>query len=323
MELINNTAYPHLLFRTAMLDDMMAVAPMLRVTYDVRNGICTPSKEQFWKLDPAPWEGLYGPMESDYVFQRGGIDVMVFGNAVAPNNIPIQRMLVKVAIAGKLSKEIMVIGNRKWKQMVTGLSITNPEPFTEMPIGLANAYGGWAVWDELRFPYSNNPHGKGFIWEKEFADGVPLPNVENPQQLITEWNQKPHPETLGSMPMCEKKVNHSATINYEKKELGSLSNTFFNASLPDMIVKELLPGEEIIVEGMTSKGNFKMVVPDHSFSADIFLGTQTNVRKMQIDQIGVEPNIGRAFITYRYPFNYKVIPGKQRTITLYEKTTAL
>ena len=87
---------------------------------------------------------------------------------------------------GSVSKELYVFGDRYWQ--MNGLP-SNPGEISEMPLLLANAFGG--------SQYTHNPLGKGI--EKD-GDGIQwLPNVEDPKSLLTSPGAISRPATLGPL----------------------------------------------------------------------------------------------------------------------------
>jgi len=318
MDVANNTLYPHLLFKTTAGKEKMAAAIILRVTYDIVDGKAIPSPQQKWPLSTAPWQNEYGGMEHDMIYRKGGVDVFVFGSAKALNNEPVKRMQVNIKLPGKLNHTLMVIGDRVWENKLFGLGPSEPKPFTEMPLTLANAYGGNDEWDGLQFPYPNNAVGKGFIWQKETAKGKPLPNIEDPAHLIGKWNDKPLPVGVVPSFICEKRIRTSSEFD-NKGVLKKLDPRFFNQAFNEMIVPEVLPGETFTVEGVNPKGPFVFTVPDHKLNVKLCFGEKQYERKCTIDQVGMETNYKRAFITYRYYFNYTLRPREIRSLEISEE----
>ncbi|HRI68611.1 MAG TPA: DUF2169 domain-containing protein, partial [Polyangium sp.] len=96
---------------------------------------------------------------SDELGPEGGIldegnsktsgEVLVTGRCYAPGGKPTQVSFVRVKMAN-VDKRLAVLGDRRYKLGVP----TVPEPFTEMPVDWAHAFGGEG--------YDKNPHGKGF-----------------------------------------------------------------------------------------------------------------------------------------------------------------
>ncbi|MEO6962905.1 MAG: DUF2169 domain-containing protein [Puia sp.] len=305
MELINHTSYPSMMFRSAVENDSLIASAILRVTYDIREDKVVPSPNQEWLLYKAPWESEYGPMEADQIFRLGGVDILVFGKARPKNGLPARNMDVSIKIENKLSYSVRVFGNRFWEKNIFGMTISEPEPFSEMPLTLYNAYGGKADWDGLKLPYGNNPFGKGYYWEREDAIHKPLPNVEDPKDLVSKWNHRPDPVGIASCPMNELRMRGNVTHN-EKGMLKNVDARFFNTAFPSMIVPELVAGEEIRIEGMLATGPFFFKIPRHELKVRLRIGEKENERTLKADQIGLIPDKMQAFITYRFPFRYKL-----------------
>lgn len=315
MELTNHTPYPAQLFRTIVDDDIIAAALMARVSFDCTDQGTVVSPNQDWPISRQPWISPYGPMTDDNIFMRGGVDVLVFGNAKTPGGKPGTQMTVNVFVNEKLINSIAVFGNRTWKTGILGTTIQGPEPFTEMPLTLENAYGGYDEWDGLKIPFPNNAYGKGFIWEKGNIDGKPLPNLEDPVHLIRKWSDQPDPVGLGVCPMGELK----ARGNIEKKDNGQITSIlprFYNAAFPSMIVDKVKAGDIIKVEGIMASGSYKFLVPPFQLAAKMSMGDTHDEQPLTIDQVGIIPEKQQAFISYRFPFRYKVKPMEVRSCEL-------
>lgn len=315
MELVNNTLFPHLLFRTSTAEkNKIAASVNVRISFDIEQGTLKESAEQSWPISATPVETEYGTLFGDFVYKRGGADIFVFGKAIAPGNKPIRQMQVSVFLKDKIDHTIAVFGNRVWEGGFLGLSMSPPEPFTEMPLSLQNSFGGSDEWDGLQIPSPTNPAGKGFIWKKENAVGKSLPNIENPGNLISSWKDKPAPTGVVPTGFCEERIMKSTNPN-EKIE-NFINPVFYNTAFYPMIASEIIPGEQIIISGVSAKGDYLVEIPDTSVSIDLQFGENHFARNFYIDQVGIEPQKNRAFITYKYAFNYTVRPHEQRVITI-------
>jgi hypothetical protein len=315
MELTNHTTFPAQLFRTIIKDDVIAASLMARVSFDCEGNEVKVSKNQDWPVSNKPWISVYGPMCDDNIFMRGGVDIFVFGNAKTPGGIPAKQMEVKVFINNSMINSLLVFGNRIWKNDIIGYSIQGPELFTEMPLTLENSYGGYDEWDGLKVPFPNNAYGKGFIWKKENTIGKALPNLEDPKNLIRKWNDQPDPVGLCHCPMSELK----ARGNIEKNSKGLITNIlpkFYNAAFPSMIVDTVKPGDIIKVEGLTHNGTYEFRIPSFELGAKIEIGESKDEKLLMIDQVGIIPEKQQAFISYRFPFRYKIRPMETRICEL-------
>src|SRR5690554_6091709 len=113
---------------------------IVKLTYEVSNGqaVLTQAKPLEHDLrDPELDPKM--PVGSDFWPGKDATDVLVRGSAYA--RAPVQETWVGVQV-GKAVKHIKVIGQRyvEWRGAVPGFSA--PEPFEEMAITNANAYGG-------------------------------------------------------------------------------------------------------------------------------------------------------------------------------------
>ncbi len=106
-------------------------------------------------------------------------EYLVSGSYFAPGGEAVQGGEVKVQF-GAQQKTLYVFGDRKWQ---TGVP-TQPEKITSMRLDYTRAFGG--------SNYPKNPVGMGYRLEQ-------LPNVENPDQLITSADDNVRPAGLGPL----------------------------------------------------------------------------------------------------------------------------
>ena len=149
--------------------------------------------------------------ESEVAPYKPSTDVVVIGKAYAPRGVPTERMVVGVQVGGR-RKTLTVTGNRHCHHRERSAPVfSDPEPFTDMEIRYDRAYGGR---DEKSIPqipfiYPRNFMGTGVVLRnvKEAVEGLPLPNVEDPQDLLTpdrlfieepdRWHLQPLPQGFG------------------------------------------------------------------------------------------------------------------------------
>jgi uncharacterized protein YjbI with pentapeptide repeats len=197
-----------------------------------------PLGDVFWDEDPE--KSLY--YSSDFVPLKPRADLLLVGKCHTPGGRLAQacRPIFQV---GPRSKPIGVFGNRFWKGLLKSMS--DPEPFTEMEIRYENSFGGEG--------YKKNPLGKGF-WKKQEGDGNkiwPLPNLEDPQDLIRSTSSSPDPAGFGPLNMMwQQRFSQAGTYKKEWEEERwpwypkDLDWGFFNSAPPDMQVEGYLKGDE-------------------------------------------------------------------------------
>ncbi|MBK9974834.1 MAG: DUF2169 domain-containing protein [Planctomycetes bacterium] len=176
-------------------------------------------------------------IEADLVPFKPVADVLLSGTCHVPAGKAITVCPVKFAVGG-WSKELAVIGNRKWDKGLVFSKQGEPEPFTQCALHWGNAFGGPG--------FAENAVGKGF------KDGA-LPNVEFPGKLIKGTGDKPAPAGFGPLPRTAKSRT-SKVGTYDKKWLKErwpalpkdFDWTYFNAAPADQQVEGFLRGDEQI-----------------------------------------------------------------------------
>ncbi|HSR13413.1 MAG TPA: DUF2169 domain-containing protein [Thermodesulfobacteriota bacterium] len=141
-------------------------------------------------------EGGSVKFESDLAAFKPRADVILIGKAHTPGGRMVQVLDASLKV-GSLRKILRVFGDREWdcSSRLVPDTFTAPQPFREMDLIYERAYGGMDGGEWCR----ENPVGRGFIAQssKKVADKTPLPNVEDPAQLIRSWKDRPRPAGFG------------------------------------------------------------------------------------------------------------------------------
>ena len=210
--------------------------------------------------------------ETDAVPFKPKTDIVLVGSAYAPGGKPVKAMEVSIRV-GKIHKALRVIGDRKWlfpTKLTMVPNVTDPEPFTTMPLTYDRAFGGIdetsAAW------YPENPTGRGFIGKKtrEAVHERPLPNIEDPADPITSWDSRPKlPAGFGFYGrgwVPRRKYAGIYDEKHEKERAPKLpldfSCAFFNGAHPDLQVEGYLKGDEDVdLRGGTPEGVLRFRLP--------------------------------------------------------------
>jgi len=149
--------------------------------------------------------------ETDFTAYKLATDVVVIGKAFSPTGKPVLQLDVSVEVAGH-RKTLRISGDRRCLYRPNAApGITDPVPFTEMPIQYERAYGGKDLKSDPQEPfyYPRNQQGVGVALKnvKESVEGMPLPNIEDPGDLLSQdriiigapdrWSGQPLPDGLG------------------------------------------------------------------------------------------------------------------------------
>ena len=79
----------------------------------------------------ATGECLYA---SDFADFKLHAEVLLAGTCHAPGGRPVAECPVRFSV-GAWSKTLLVVGRRVWTEKVLGPAISDPQPFTTMPLG--------------------------------------------------------------------------------------------------------------------------------------------------------------------------------------------
>ena len=134
-------------------------------------------------------------------------EVLLSGSCYAPQDKPVKVHQVRL-VFGQVDKNLFVFGDREWQKGSIGFTATDPVPFTKMPIGFEHSFGGPN--------YLKNPLGRGHDWlvDETGRKYLPLPNVEDPNHLITSPSDRPDPAGLGPIhPTWPQRAAKHGTFN--------------------------------------------------------------------------------------------------------------
>jgi hypothetical protein len=149
--------------------------------------------------------------ETDFAAFKLATDVVVIGRAMTPAGIPVPQLDVSVELAD-WRKTLRIFGDRHCLyRSQASPAFSDPVPFTEMPIRYERAYGGKDAKSDPQAPfyYPRNLNGVGVALKnaRDSIDGLPLPNIEDPADLLSpdrvvigepdRWSRQPLPDGLG------------------------------------------------------------------------------------------------------------------------------
>ena len=139
MDFENETGFPAEISRTQLFyKDLLMAIVVLKATFCVQpDGAVVPDPEQL-PLEEKDQETPYGTMDGEHAPIKENVDLLILGQAYAPENRAVQQMPVEIRLGG-FRNQLVVFGDRHWtKQFVP----SRPQPFLTMPVVYDNAYGG-------------------------------------------------------------------------------------------------------------------------------------------------------------------------------------
>jgi len=233
-------------------------------------------------------------------------EVLVVGKCFTPEGKPVSAYEVSLQM-GPIDKTLYVFGDRFWKRKKGILkTISDPLPFTEMDVIYENAFGGP--------DYKKNPLGKGHapIKSNTGKNVHPLPNIEDPHDLIDSPKKKQDPAGFGPIDLTwPQRMEKAGT--YDQKWLDKLfpglaqdiDYTYFNAAPPDQWLDGFFNGNESFeIRGMhPDNKTLQSRLPETRSRCFINLkideGEQFREIKTNLDTVWLFPHAEKGIIVWR------------------------
>ncbi|WP_437502131.1 DUF2169 domain-containing protein [Sorangium sp. So ce1099] len=221
-------------------------------------------------------------------------ELLVTGRCYPPGRVARPASSVRVKL-GSIDKSLYVIGDRTWGL----LGMSDPAPFTEMPVTWRNAFGGEG--------FARNPLGKGH-GDKSAA----LPNIESPRHLIRARGDRPAPAGLDgydvTWPQRFSKIGTCDTAWREECFPGfarDMDPTLFNMAPDDQQIDGFFRGDEtFVVENMhPDKPRIEGALPGIKSRCFVCLKTSDGVEirepAMKLDTVRLFPHRERGVVLFR------------------------
>lgn len=247
---------------------------VVKATYDIEGGSprLHEQQEPVWLVDEYHGEPGESSLEhgSDIALEKPLTDVVFVGCAHAASG---PRPFVDARFrVGPIEKRLRVFGDRFWQRTMGFLSPTEPQPFQRMPIVWDRAFGGWdetgsdgPEWE------SSNPVGVGFRGNGSRLplEGTPLPNVENPLDLIGEPGDEPSPWGLSFVsPNWAPRARFAGTYDEAWRTSRApllpedFDSRFHQVAPPNQLsAGELPPGSPVELENLSPSGRLAFALP--------------------------------------------------------------
>lgn len=186
--------------------------------------------------------------ESDMAPFKPRADIVLTGRAYAQDRRTVLDVMLRV---GNLKKILRIFGNRYWVSSFLAERPSEPEPFSVMDITYERAFGGIDM--ESGDFCRENPTGQGFYTKKtkKTLNNSPLPNIEDPDNLIRSWKDHPKPVGFGFYNKAWiPRASYAGTYDTKWRKERSpefpedFSFDYYNAAHPDLQVKGYLKGDE-------------------------------------------------------------------------------
>lgn len=242
---------------------------------------------------------------SDYHLGKPASDIVVLGDACAPEGKPVKQLDVDLKV-GSIGKSVRVYGDRQWRDG----RVTGPEPFERMPLIYERAFGGTRlVDDQVAEADTRNPVGTGFAGGRDAGemDGVALPNLEHPEYPIGSVGDTPPPAGFGAIaPNWRPRMDYAGTYDeaWQKQRAPYLpddfDSRFFNTAHPDLVYPGYLQGgEPVRIDRMHPGGPLSFRLPAVKLSTRIDIAGRVETPAFNLETLLLEPGDLRVGLTWR------------------------
>lgn len=283
---------------------------VVKCTFDILpDGTTVVSAEQPPVLRAPDYYGEPGKSsikyESDLVLTKTTTDVIVLGHAYAPAGQAVTQMSVGFRV-GSVQKVLQVFGDRTWSTM----GPSEPRPFVKMPLVYERAYGGVdrrSAHPERDWDW-RNPVGVGFAVSRENAEGLPVPNIEYPDECISSWGDRPRPAGFGPIGShWQPRAGFAGTYDdkwmKERQPLYPVDfdTRFFQCLPADQQAPQFMQGgEPVLLRGLSPRGKVDFALPRvfPGFETRFSDGSRELHRDRTLHSIILEPDFPRVSLVW-------------------------
>lgn len=264
---------------------------------------------------------------SDVCLGKPGTDVVLIGSAWSPDGRPTWQMDVSLTV-GTLSKTVRVLGDRVWESNGSGTSMAWVAPFVRMPLVWERAFGGSDKTEKGPRAYPRNPVGTGLRVSggtKPLA-GMPLPNVEDPQALVSGPGDSPEPAGFAPIaPHWDPRKSFAGTYDesWQRNRAPYLPSDFdprffHYAPAGQLAATPLTGGEPVEVLGASADGPLRFTLPRLAIQTTFRRNGGEDVRRAALESVLIEPDARRVVLVWRAALNCdkQVLKMKQVDVSL-------
>jgi hypothetical protein len=302
----------------------------VKATFDIQpDGTTTVAKEQPPVLrmpvhhgEPALSSIKY---EADLVLTKHTTDIIVVGHAHAPAGQAVTHLDCGFKV-GPVQKLLRVYGERRWGRFGAG----EAQHFGRVPLLYERAYGGAdarAGGDASQWEV-RNPVGMGLYLAAEHAREQPLPQIEDPQQPITSWDDRHPPAGFGAIAShWQPRAAFAGTYGEEWQKTrapllaADMDDRFYQCAPPDQQAPQFLRGgEPVILQNLSALGRIAFSLPKLYFGFETrFLdGSREQHPNKALHTVILEPDFPRVSLVWHtaLPCHFKVHKLDRTLITL-------
>ncbi len=234
-------------------------------------------------------------------------DIILTGHACAPGCKQVRMLDAQLSVGNK-SMVVRVIGDRMWDLG----QMSSPLPFETMPLTYERAYGGVVIDPETGSVVSaceQNPVGTGHTrgMGRNDTNGIRLPNLEDPQNLISSLSSQPEPVCFASTaPSWQPRLGYAGTYDeqWQSNRAPYLPTDFdlrfFNMAHPRMIYPTYLQGgEPVRLANLHEDGPIAFPLPVLQPSASVLISGSAFPLTPNLETLSIDTENGTFSMIWR------------------------
>ncbi|WP_394841040.1 DUF2169 domain-containing protein [Pendulispora brunnea] len=327
MNFVNNTPWQARFHFGSAGQEVNVASVVARATFQLVSPTMLVPANDPWPVFAAPIHTIFGTFPADSSPNRVGCDLIALGTATS--RTPVTWLNARVR-AGNFASEILVVGDRVWTKRGGTLAASAPRAFTEMPINWSRALGGTLLQDGQSVPDPLNPEGRGaYLTEMDAVDN-PLPNLMDPCQPISSWDDRLLPVAWG--PISNAPAWQMAAWLMERNRLRRPSPTeaecfqraaecFMCAAPPRNLMQRLEIDDPVSIEFGDTVASFR--VPRLALALDAEIGTERVTYPLTFSGLWILLDAKLVIFTLQTVFRYALRPYDVRTAILRETSPAI
>ncbi|WCM89475.1 DUF2169 family type VI secretion system accessory protein [Acidovorax sp. NCPPB 3576] len=292
---------------------------VVKATLDFRNrvaphgtGLPILRGDQFF--DAQGMEGVVR-FESDLVPFKPRVDVIVNAVAYAPGGKPVAAFDAGVTV-GREARVVRVFGERVWRKRLGLFPVAVEQaPALHVPVAYHLAYGGQDPADAQAFAPAN-PTGLGFSAGLP-PDGLPLPRIEWPDELIHAASDTPSPAGFGCfgrtwLPRRKLLGSYGPAEWQVPGIVGRMPQSFdpaaWNCAHPRMQFSpaQVKPGTSIQWVHLSAQGPSQITLPDIRPHVSWTADGKSHTVSPHFDTVTIEPEHGHFALTWRHTLSQAI-----------------
>lgn len=320
MEFVNDTPLPAVMIPNGGGDDSITTLFSCAITYRIANRHLEIASRQ----RPLLLESIDN-LPPDTIFAKDVVGVCATG-FVYPTKGEQAREAMAALRVGAVDTQLIAFGTRVWRRGAWGgLAPSAPLPFDRVAMIWENAYGGMteepaqiveldgeeAFVPEYESGFPLNFSGKGFHTNESRAVDKPLPQLEDPRNLVQRWDDRPEPLCFAPYPLWGG-LRAQHLLKDKHFELSGVSKLGSRAA-PRTTFDEIAPGTEILLAGMRPRGEIlQFAVPPVPVRILVRVGNSSEIQIPRLDGIEIDAEANEVRLVYRAKVTYGLVQFEER-----------